>query len=419
MWLLAFLFVFDTLDAAMLGYVAPALRSEWGLSISTVGLLSSITFVGMVLGAIVGGRLADRIGRKRVILASVVFYSGFSLVAAFAPNVTMLLVCRILTGVGLQAMTGVLLVFVSEMYPKHLRGRYQSILLGVGCIGVPLVAGLAAVIIPMGPGMWRWVFVIGSLGVIGGLVGVRILPESIRWQADNGRAEHAEALVAKLEAESVARVGPLPEPVVIEEAPAGTMRDLLRSRYLGRLVVLSICMVCFLLINYGFNGWVATLLTERGMSSAEALRIAFLISIASVPGSFLAYPLIDRFERRTLGAVGMLVVGAFLLVFAFTTSPVLLVVSGFLLTAFMYGTLSVLYTYAPEIFPTNLRGLGAGIGNGMGRIAGIAQGFIVSALFGAFGFSSVFGYMAACALIFAVTLGFFGLRTSNRSLEEL
>ena len=420
MALLAFFFVFDTMDAAMLGYVAPALRAEWGLSIGAIGLLSSITFVGMVLGAVLGGRLADRVGRRTIILGSVIFYSLFSLAGAAAPNVEWLGVFRILTGLGLQAMTGVLLVFVSEMYPKHLRGRYQAILLGLGCIGIPLVAGIASLLVPLGPGMWRWVFVVGALGVVGSIVGLRILPESVRWQVDNGRTIQAERMVERLEAEARLKIGGgLPEPVVVQETAPGALGDLLTRKYLGRLVVLSICMICFILINYGFNGWVATLLVERGVPNAEALTIAFLISLASVPGAFLAYPVIDRFERRTVGAVSMVVVAVALLVFAFAPNSSVTVASGFVLTAFSYVALSVLYTYAPEIFPTNLRGLGAGIGNSMGRIAGIAQGLIVAALFGAFGFASVFGYMAVCAAVFAVTMGLFGMRTSNRSLEDV
>lgn len=374
----------------------------------------------MMFGAVLGGRLADRVGRRTVILGSVVFYSLFSLAAAASPNVEWLGVFRILTGLGLQAMTGVLLVFVSEMYPKHLRGRYQAILLGLGCIGVPLVAGIASLLVPLGPGMWRWVFVVGALGVVGSIVGLRILPESVRWQVDNGRTVQAERLVERLEVEARLKTGgALPEPVVAQETAPGVLGDLFTRRYLGRLVVLSICMICFILINYGFNGWVATLLVERGLPNAEALRIAFFISLASVPGAFLAYPVIDRFERRTVGAVSMVVVALSLLVFAFAPNATVMVASGFVLTAFSYVALSVLYTYAPEIFPTNLRGLGAGIGNGMGRVAGIAQGIIVAALFGAFGFASVFGYMAVCAVVFAVTLGFFGMRTSNRSLDDV
>ncbi|HVV07935.1 MFS transporter [Amycolatopsis sp.] len=420
MVLLAFFFLFDTLDAAMLGYTAPALRAEWGLSLSAIGALSSITFAGMMIGAVLGGRLADRVGRRRIILGSVVFYSVFSVAAACSPNVGFLGVSRILTGVGLQAMTGVLLVFVSEMYPKHLRGRYQAILLGLGCIGIPVVSGISSLLIPLGHGMWRWVFVIGSLGAIGALLGLRILPESVRWQADNGRGAEAELLIAKLEQEARDKTGTeLPQPVVAAPVAPGELRDLFTRRYLGRLVVLSVCMICFILINYGFNGWVATLLVERGIEQKSALRIAFVISVASVPGSFLAYPVIDRLERRVVGAGSMVAVAIFLVVFAVARDTTLLVVSGFLLTAFSYVALSVLYTYAPEIFPTNLRGLGAGVGNGIGRVAGLAQGFIVAGIYGAFGFTPVFGYMAACALIFAVALGFFGRKTSNRSLEEV
>lgn len=420
MVLLAFFFFFDTLDAAMLGYTAPALRAEWGLSISTIGLLSSVTFVGMMIGAVLGGRLADRLGRRRIILSAVVFYSVFSLAAALSPNVMFLGAFRVLTGVGLQAMTGVLLVFVSEMYPKHLRGRYQALLLGFGCIGIPAVAGIASIVIAMGPGMWRWVFVVGGLGIIGSLIGMRILPESVRWQIDNGRKSEAETLIAKLEDEARRKTGgELPDVVVAEPVPTGRVSELFSRKYLGRLIVLSVCMICFILINYGFNGWVATLLVERGLAQTQALHIAFMVSLASVPGSFLAYPIIDKFERRRVGAISMVLVAVFLLVFAVVDNLTLIVISGFLLTAFSYVALSVLYTYAPEIFPTNLRGLGAGIGNGMGRVAGLAQGFLVAGIYNGFGFAPVFAYMAVCALIFAITMGFFGMNTSKRSLDQV
>ncbi|MBW0100999.1 MFS transporter [Pseudonocardia sp. KRD291] len=313
------------------GYTA--LRAEWGLSIGTIGLLTSITFVGMMFGAVLGGRLADRIGRRTVILSSVVFYSLFSLAAAASPNVEWLGVFRILTGIGLQAMTGVLLVFVSEMYP-HLRGRYQAILLGLGCIGVSLVAGISSLLVPLGPGMWRWVIGVGALGVVGCILGLRILPESVRWQVDNGRTVQAERLVNRLEAKARLKIGgALPDPVVAQETAPGVLGDLFTRRYLGRLVVLSICMICFILLNYGFNGWVATLLVERGLPNAEALRIAFSISLASVPGAFLAYPVIDRFERRAVGAVSMVVVALSLLIFAFAPNATVMVASGFVLTA--------------------------------------------------------------------------------------
>ncbi|MCZ4589174.1 MFS transporter [Rhodococcus opacus] len=420
MVLLAAFFFFDTMDAAMLGYVAPALRAEWGLSISAIGVLSSTTFLGMILGSVIGGRLADRLGRRNVILYSVAVYSAFSLGCAVAPNATFLGISRALTGVGLQAMTGVLLVFVSEMYPKHLRGRYQALLLGFGCVGIPVVAGLSSLIIPMGTGMWRWVFAVGSLGVIGCVVGMRILPESVRWQVDNGKHAEAEKIIASLESEARLRTGgELPALVVSQPVSSGQVKDLFNKRYLGRLTVLSICMVCFILINYGFNGWVATLLVERGIPQPQAMQLAFFMSVASVLGAFLVYPIIDRFERRTVGAVSMFMVALFLLAFAFASSPAFIVIFGFLLTAFLFAALSVLYTYAPEIFPTNLRGLGAGIGNGMGRVAGLLGGLIVAAIYNGLGFTAVFLYLAGCAAIFAIALGIFGLKTSKRSLEEV
>ncbi|MEV0688108.1 MFS transporter [Nocardia sp. NPDC050378] len=140
--------------------------------------------VGMFFGAIAGGRVSDRWGRRPVLIGATVIYSCFSLLTALSPNLETLTVFRLLTGFGLQNMTGVLLVYVSEMFPRHLRGRrYQAILLAIGISGIPVAALVSRLIVPLGPGMWRWIYVVGALGVLGLFLAIRMMPESVRWQA--------------------------------------------------------------------------------------------------------------------------------------------------------------------------------------------------------------------------------------------
>ena len=418
--LLGFFFLFDTFDLSAFGNTAPALRAEWGLTIGQVSLATSAAFVGMFFGALIGGRASDRWGRRPVLLAGAATYSLFSLATALAPNFETLVVLRLLTGIGMQATTGVLLVYVSEMFPRHLRGRYQAILLTIGIVGVPLAAFVARMVTPWGEGAWRWVYAVGALGIVGTVVAVKLLPESARWAAAHGRADRAEALVTRLEDEAKAATGaPLPEPQPLPAPRTGSFGELLGRPYLKRTAVASVAMVLLILSIYGFNSWVATLLVERGFAQTTALTMVTILAIASVPGAFLPYFFVDRFERKDIILTLAVLSAAAVAVFGFVANPVAMVVAGFVFSVFMQSIVAVLYTYLPEIYPTHLRGVGSGIANGLGRVAGVAGAFIVGGIFTAFGFTTVFVYLAVVVLLLGIVLALFGERTTARSLEQI
>jgi putative MFS transporter len=420
--LLGFLFVFDLVDLNSFAYAAPALRTEWGLSIGGVGAITSAGFVGMFLGAIAGGRLSDRIGRRPVLIGAVFLYSVFSLLSALSTGPLMLGVLRVLTGFGLQAMTGVLLVWVSEMFPRALRGRYQALLLAIGLAGVPIAAWVARLVVPTGPDAWRWIFVVGALGAIGGVVALRVLPESIRWCAAHGRTgdPKQEALVAQLEAQAEARTGqPLPAPVAERPVVPGTLSELLRGATLRKTVVASAACVFLILSFYGFSSWVPTLLVERGYSTAESLTYSSILAIAAVPGALLALPVIDRFERKTVILVLEVLVAVLLLLFGLIDHPAAILVCGFGAAMLMQTGVATLYTYIAEVFPLHLRGLGSGIANGSGRLAGVLGGFLVAALYTGTGLTGVFTYLALAALLMGLVMALFGERTTNRRLEDI
>ncbi|GAA1836723.1 MFS transporter [Pseudonocardia ailaonensis] len=417
--LLGFLFVFDLVDLNSFAYAAPALRTEWGLSIGGVGAITSAGFVGMFVGAIVGGRLSDRIGRRPVLIGAVFFYSLFSLISAFSTGPVMLGILRVLTGFGLQAMTGVLLVWVSEMFPRSLRGRYQALLLAIGLAGVPIAAWVARLVVPLGPGAWRWIFVVGALGVVGGVVALRTLPESVRWSAAHGRPGDPR-LVERMEAQAEARTGePLPAPTPDAPVVAGRLTELLRGATLRKTVVAALACVFLILSFYGFSSWVPTLLVERGYSTAESLTFSSILAIAAVPGALLAIPVIDRFERKSVILVLQVAVAVLLLLFGLIDSPVAIIVCGFGAAMLMQTGVATLYTYIAEVFPLHLRGLGSGIANGSGRLAGVLGGFLVAALYGGAGLVGVYSYLAVAALLLGLVMALFGERTTNRRLEDI
>ncbi|WP_028922542.1 MFS transporter [Pseudonocardia acaciae] len=419
--LLCAVFLFELADLNTFAYVAPALREHWGATVGDIGLVTSAAFLGMFVGALIGGRIADNYGRRWALIGSAFAYSLFSLLSALSPNMAVLGVLRVLTGVGLEALTVVGLIYIAEMFPARIRGRHQSLILGIGLIGIPMMSWFARLVVPAGPQSWRWVFVLGGAGILAAFAMIRTLPESVRWLEERGRRARAEELVAGLEREARERtgaelppVGPAPRP----EQP-GRLGELFFGRYRSRTLVLSAAWVFGILGFYGFNAWVPTLLAERGYDVKQSLTYAAILSIGAVPGALLAWPVIDRWERKYAMLGIDVALGALVLVYGFVANLPVILASGLLVTLLLQMHTAFIYTYTPEVFPTRLRGVGTGFTNGLGRLAGTGGGALVAVLFQNWGYGSVFVYVAACMLAVGVLVAVFGVRTTGRPLASI
>jgi MFS transporter, putative metabolite:H+ symporter len=419
--LLCAVFVFELADLNTFAYVAPALREHWGATVDGIGLVTSAAFLGMFVGALVGGRIADALGRRWALIGSAICYSLFSLLSALAPNMVVLGVLRVLTGVGLEAMTVVGLIYIAEMFPARIRGRHQALILGIGLVGIPIMSWFARLVVPAGPQAWRWVFVLGGAGIVAAVVMIRALPESVRWLEARGLRATAFELVARLESEARARTGgqlPAVGPAPRVEEP-GRLGELFLGRYRSRTLVLSAAWVFSILGFYGFNAWVPTLLVERGYTVVQSLTYAAVLSIGAVPGALLAWPIIDRWERKYAMLGINLLICALVLVYGFVANLPVLLVTGFLVTLLLQMHTAFIYTYTPEVFPTRLRGVGTGFTNGLGRLAGTGGGALVAVLVRAWGYPSVFVYVAVSMLMVGVLLAVFGVRTTGRPLASI
>lgn len=418
----AALLIFEMADLNAFAYVAPTLREQWGISVDDVALISACAFLGMSLGAVVGGMLADRFGRKRLMVWGTLFYSVLSVSSATASGPIELATYRFFIGAGLYAVTVAALTFVSEMFPRNYRGKVQSLMLAIALLGIPLMSWLSRWVVPMGDNGWRWVFVAGGLGMVVAVTAAKALPESVRWHELRGSGDHpaSEQVVATIERESVQLTGnELPEPNRAPVIAAGKARDLVRGGYLKRAVVMSLTLVFATSAFYGFNSWMPILLTEHGFTTSNSLTYTSVLAIAACPGALLATFFIERVERRTAVMVIYLVSAVFLVIFGTTNSNVLFAISGVVISLLLYCNTAVLYTYMPEIFPTHLRALGTGVPNSFGRIATVVCMFVVAAILSGMGFTSVFFYLAASLALAAAIIGVFGERTRGRTLEEI
>jgi putative MFS transporter len=417
--LLGYIFFFELGDINSFAFAAPAIREQWQLSIATTGQIISATFVGMFVGAATAGWLSDRVGRKRALIATTLWYSGFSLLNALVWNVGGLYVTRLLTGMGLSAMTVVAMTYISEMFPAATRGAYQAWILTIGLCGIPATAYVARFIVPAAPWGWRMVFVWGALAILFPLF-ARHLEESPRWYEDQGRTAEAHAAVNRIEQQVARETGPL-APVPAPQSIATSSRQggfvaLVAPGTLNRTLLLIAVWICQTLGFYGFNAWVPTLLTERGFSIVRSLEQSSIMQIGAVPGAWIAASISDRWQRKSLIAMVALAIATCGLIYGLSFTTPTIVVFGFLVAMGQQVFAPLLYAYTPECFPTAVRNTGAGVSYGLGRLGNAFGPLLVAYLFNNYGYTSVFVYIAVCWALVAILITVWGPRTKGRTL---
>ncbi len=417
MWLLGFVFFFELGDINSFSFAAPALRADWHLSIATIGFITSATFVGMFVGATTAGWISDRIGRKRALVLTTFWYAGFSLLNALVWEPIGLFTTRLLTGVGLSAMTVVGMTYISEMFPLAQRGAYQGWTMMIGLFGIPATAYVARFFVPMAPWGWRLVFVWGALGIPFGLMS-RSLEESPRWCENHGRLGEADAVLGKIEKSAQKEIGSLPPASDAVQVASCRARytDLVAQPYRARTVMLIFTWICQTLAFYGFASWVPTLLAEHGFSLVNSLAWSSAMWLGAVPGALIAALISDHWERKWWIPIVALLSAFCGLMYGLTFRTITIIVFGFLVAMLQHVQSPLLYAYTPECYPTGIRNSGSGLAYGAGRLANVFGPLFVAFSFNRYGYASVFIYIAACWLLVAIIIGIFGPRTKGRTL---
>ena len=421
-WMLLFALplFFDSCDINTFASAAPALIRHWHIAINEIALITSASFIGMFFGATLGGLLSDRIGRRRSLVLFVSISSLGSLASAMVPSVGYLFASRVVTGFGISAGMVTVMTYIAELFPARSRGTWQSWAMVINLSAIPLTNLVARLLVPYGENGWRWVFVWGALGVVFPFL-ARRLPESPRWSVRAGRFDEAEAALSAMEARASAEGHVLGAPEVVARAPEvrepwGTMFNPVYRRR-----TLTLCAIWLLqtLGFYGFEAWVPTLLVHHGITIARSLTYFTLINVGAPLGALLAVYPADRFERKHLIAAVAFLIAVFGLLYGLSFKPVLIVAFGFVVGMLTQTFATLLYSYTPEQFPTGVRNSATGLTYGAGRIANVANAFVIAAIYTKSGYVTVFMYIAGAWLLTGLITLLFGPRTTGRSLETL
>jgi len=405
----------DAMDVGLISFVMAALAVQWSLSATQLSLIGSIGFVGMALGATLGGLLADRYGRRQVFALTLLIFGLATGAAALSWSVGALLVFRFLIGLGLGAELPVASTLVSEFAPARLRGRVVVGLEAFWAVGWTLAALIGYLVVPRSDDGWRWALALGALPALYAVVVRQGLPESVRFLELRGRVDEAEAAVRRFE--SAAGVQPVPSPPPVRQETPGP-RALWAPAIRDRTAALWVVWFCINFAYYGAFIWLPTLLVASGFSLVRSFGFTLLITLAQLPGYAAAAYLIERWGRRPTLATFLVgsAVGAAL--FAAADGEGAVLVTGMVLSFFNLGAWGALYAVTPEIYPTALRATGAGAAAGFGRIASILAPLSVPPLLRLGGSGLVFGTFAAVFVVAALT-AFVLPELRGRSLDDV
>ena len=406
----------DAMDVGLISFVMASLaaQQQWSVTTGQLAWIGSIGFVGMALGATLGGLLADRFGRRQVFAVTLLIFGLATGAAALSWSVGALLVFRFLIGLGLGAELPVASTLVSEYAPARVRGRVVVLLEAFWAVGWTLAALVGYFVVPRSDGGWRWALAIGALPALYAVVVRRGLPESVRFLEERGLVEEAEAAVRRFE--RAAGIAPVESPVV-PPAPAPGPRALWAA---GARVRTAARWVVWFSINFSYYGafiWLPTLLFASGFTLVKSFGFTLVITLAQLPGYAAAAFLIERWGRRPTLAVFLLGSAAGAALFSGAEGDTAVLVTGMVLSFFNLGAWGALYAVTPEVYPTVLRATGAGAAAGFGRLASIAAPLCVPPLLGSGGPGLVFGVFAAFFLLGAVATWWLPERR-GRALED-
>jgi MFS transporter, putative metabolite:H+ symporter len=423
---------FELYELFLTGVLSSVLVGEFGLTKAELALVLASTFIGMFVGALILGALADRLGRRGAFLLNLAVYSVFSLLGAFSMNAAWLVVTRFMAGVGLGAELPLADTYLTDLLPARHRGRYIARAYTVGFIGVPVVGFIAHWITAtsfIGVAGWRWMFVIGSLGAFIVLLLRRGLPESPRWLESVGRTGEAEAIAIRLEDEAH-DLTPEPARAVPDSVPTGApapaapgvrtgMGALFARPYNRRTGMMVVFHVFQTIGYYGFGTMVPLVLTAKGYPISESLLYTGLTYLGYPIGSALSLPLVEAVERKTLVVWSCLAMAAFGLAFGFSNTMMLIVAWGFLYTAVSNVFSNAYHIYQAEIFPTALRSTGASGTYALSRLATAIMPFVLVPVLNDHGVAPLFVIMCVAMVVVAVDVSVLGPRTTGLRLEAL
>ena len=410
---------FDAIEQNTVGIAGPLLSADWGIGGAHLGLLNTATFTAVALGRVLAGVVMDRVGRRTLLGANLLIFAVGSLLCALAPTYEVLVVARFLVGLGLGGEIATAVIMLAEFFSAAHRGMAVGLInvaaAGLGNMLAPLF-GVVVFAVFSGDDAWRWLFGLLVLPALAVVVYRRALPETPRFLAARGRIAEANTVInrlaqrrlrGELEDETVYLTPPAAAPDVAAQTKAPRWTELFSARYRRTTIALGIAVCMSYAAQISMLTLIPLILTERGFDITSALWYTLVMQSGSLVGALVAALVARRLPRKvTLTAAAILGIGAGL-GFGFLGSTIALVLLFGALFNFSVIVLNTtIWLFAPEQYPTRIRGIGTSVILALGSLSGGLFPLVAGAVLDASGVGGMFALLAALFAVCAVAVQF-------------
>ena len=415
---------FDAFDSIAIAFALPVLIGAWSIKPQQVGFLISAGFAGQLVGALFFGWLAERVGRLRTTIITILIFAVMSFFCAASWSYSSLLIFRIIQGFGLGGEVPVAASYINEITRAKGRGRFVLLYELVFPLGLMLAALAGYWIVPRFG--WRWLFIIGGVPAAVAIYLRWALPESPRWLASVGKNINAEKAMTIIEQGVKEAFGAdLPEAKIMPVAGVTKrtrITELFRGIYLRRTIVTWVIWFSAYLTTYGLMTWLPSLYrTIFKLPLDKSLLYSLVTQFSGLVGSFAVAMLIDKMGRRAWITMAFFA-GGFSLILLWSTGATTvanLLVFGTLANFFFFSISLALYVYTPEVYPTRMRALGSSVGSSWLRIASMVGPVVVGTVLAHYTLSWAFLLFGIVAAIGGLITLLFAVETKEKVLEEI
>jgi MFS transporter, putative metabolite:H+ symporter len=408
---------FVAMEILLVGFVQPIFASLWDLNGRMQGLVNSAALAGSLVGSLVLGRLADRIGRRTIFQYAILWYAVFTALTALSWGPWSVMTFRFLAGLGLGGLLVVDPSMLAEYLPPQRRGRLLVFLDFWWPVGLLLATGLSYVFLGptfdrFGDWSWRYLFVAAAFPAFLAFLVRRTLPESPYFLARSGRSKEAAEVLSEIAGEPVAEAE--------FEAPAETrssVRELVAGSLRLRAVSTALVWIALNVSYYGLFLWLPFVLQAEKSFSIDVYLLLTLSALSQFPGYGAAIWLVERIGRKPTLAAFLLLGGLSAYAFAVADSEAVYITALFFVGFFNLGAWGAVYPYTAELFPTRLRSSAFGLMEGVGKGAAIAGPYIFGNLKDATGSTTwSLTFVAIVMAVGGIVAGVFGTETRGQKL---
>ena len=414
--------LFNALDATAIAYVIPVLVPKWHTPPQMIGFLLATGFIGQIIGTVVFGSLADRVGRRVSLIASIGLFSVMSFACAGAWSYVSLFTFRFIQGIGLGGEMPIAASYITEFGRAKGRGRFVLLYATLYSVGLLVTSILGYFIVPRWG--WQWMFIIGGLPIILAIAFPWLMPESPRFLIAKGELDEAEKVVSMIEdrcKEEGKELPPIIEKLYVAEKKA-SWGELFQGIYAKRTLTLwPIFFICYFAVQ-SITTWVPSIFARVFHLPLElALRYSLIMSALQIASNICCALLIDKVGRRNwliLAFTGGGIAWIILFLTGVKTAETLLII-GTIGMMFISTLTTTVYLYAPELYPTRMRGVGVSLAGAWTRIGSALGPIVLGFMVGSVNMKWVAFLIGAILLVGAVIALVLAQETKDKALEVL